>query len=195
MRLHRMQRAQRRARKTTAYLLLLCAGACSVPAGERPERPEQAGAAQRSGDARADDNDAPSAAVAELRSHARALARRPENELERVVVRHVLVGVTHPRMPKVSRTPAEAEEVAARVLDAARAGQSFVALMRAYSDDSGSGVYTITVGEPFDGAYPRRTMVRGFGDVAWRLEIGEVGVALHDPDASPFGWHVIQRIE
>ena len=41
----------------------------------------------------------------------------------------------------------------------------------------------------------RDGMVPGFGDVAFSLEVGECGVAPHDPVASPYGWHVIKRLE
>jgi len=36
-------------------------------------------------------------------------------------------------------------------------------------------------------------MVRGFGDVSFGLEVGEFGIADFDPQASPYGWHVIKR--
>jgi parvulin-like peptidyl-prolyl isomerase len=38
-------------------------------------------------------------------------------------------------------------------------------------------------------------MVAAFGDVAWRLDVGEFGVAPFDPKDSPYGWHIIQRRE
>ena len=42
---------------------------------------------------------------------------------------------------------------------------------------------------------PRGRMVKSFGDVAFSLEVGEVGLAEHDATTSPFGWHVIKRLE
>lgn len=41
----------------------------------------------------------------------------------------------------------------------------------------------------------RSQMVRGFGDVAYRLRVGEIGVAPWDATASPFGWHIIKRVQ
>jgi parvulin-like peptidyl-prolyl isomerase len=38
-------------------------------------------------------------------------------------------------------------------------------------------------------------MVPAFGDVGFTLRVGEIGLAPHDPTTSPFGWHVIKRIE
>ncbi|MDP7062103.1 MAG: peptidylprolyl isomerase [Planctomycetota bacterium] len=42
---------------------------------------------------------------------------------------------------------------------------------------------------------PRAQMVSGFGDTAFSLEVGEVGICNHDPAASRFGWHIIKRYE
>ncbi|MGB0953091.1 MAG: peptidylprolyl isomerase [Planctomycetota bacterium] len=42
---------------------------------------------------------------------------------------------------------------------------------------------------------PRNQLVPAFGDVGFSLEIGEVGMASYDPQASPFGWHIILRYE
>ncbi len=42
---------------------------------------------------------------------------------------------------------------------------------------------------------PREKMVPGFGDAAFPLKVGEVGIANYDLSASPFGWHIIKRLE
>ena len=36
---------------------------------------------------------------------------------------------------------------------------------------------------------------RDFPGVAFRLAVGEIGVAVYNPDRSPFGFHVIKRLE
>ena len=41
----------------------------------------------------------------------------------------------------------------------------------------------------------RTRMVPAFGNVGWRLEDGEFGVAGHDPRTSPYGWHIIKLLE
>jgi parvulin-like peptidyl-prolyl isomerase len=38
-------------------------------------------------------------------------------------------------------------------------------------------------------------MVPGFGDVAFELKVGEVGLCPFDGVRSPFGFHVIKRLE
>lgn len=40
---------------------------------------------------------------------------------------------------------------------------------------------------------PRGRMVSGFGDTAFKLQAGEVGICVYDKVASKFGWHIIKR--
>mgnify|MGYP002628564646 CR=1 FL=1 len=42
---------------------------------------------------------------------------------------------------------------------------------------------------------PRGQMVSGFGDTAFSLQVGEIGICNFDPAASKFGWHIIKRYE
>jgi peptidyl-prolyl cis-trans isomerase B (cyclophilin B) len=42
---------------------------------------------------------------------------------------------------------------------------------------------------------PRAQMVSGFGDTAFSLQVGEVGICNYDKSASKFGWHIIKRYE
>ena len=73
-------------------------------------------------------------------------------------------------------------------------GEEIDALMREYSDDPGAGIYIMNQARPAPGEFARSLMAKGFGDVSWRLDVGEVGVAPFDPKTSPFGWHVIKRL-
>ena len=38
-------------------------------------------------------------------------------------------------------------------------------------------------------------MVKSFGDVSFALKAGEIGLAVYDPKASKYGWHIIKRLE
>lgn len=38
-------------------------------------------------------------------------------------------------------------------------------------------------------------LVPGFGDMAFSLAVGEIGIVDFDPAKSPFGWHIIKRIQ
>lgn len=43
--------------------------------------------------------------------------------------------------------------------------------------------------------YPRAAMVPAFGDVGFALEVGQVGMADFHAESSPFGWHIIRRVD
>jgi len=115
-----------------------------------------------------------------------------------VVVQHILVGFKNSVTGKtIARTKAEAEALAQALLERARAGEEFDALVRQYTDDRHPGIYRLTnSGAPRrSDARPREQMVPGFGDVAFRLAIGEIGIVRFHAVNSPYGWHVIKRLE
>lgn len=132
-----------------------------------------------------------------------AIAARPEHAATQVTVQALLVGVSG-GVPGVERSPGEAELLAAELLARAQAGEDFDLLVKNYTNDVHPGVYTLTTG-PDD---PPRTFARAslaagvLGDVAWRLEIGELGVAPYQGSGtpsqaskSPFGFHLVKRLE
>ncbi len=136
-------------------------------------------------------------ALSKLRAEIDALQKLPEHQAAEITVQHILVGVTNQRMPTVKRTPAEAEKIAAELLVRIRAGEDFDTLVKNHTDDSHPGIYTMSAGEGSrtPGVYPRSGMAAAFGDVGWRLQVGEVGVAPHDPAKSPFGYHIVKRLK
>jgi parvulin-like peptidyl-prolyl isomerase len=122
------------------------------------------------------------------REAAAALAR-PEQVVDKVTVRHVLVAfVGAKRGSEAGRTLAEARELTLELLGRARAGEDFAALMRQHSDDEGGGTYTLAQAD-------REDYAQDFGDVAFRLAPGEIGVAAYHRVRSPFGFHILQRLE
>lgn len=138
-----------------------------------------------------------------LAATAFAVAAKPrEEEPETVGVIHVLIGFKKTvRGKKLDRTKREAEELAYELLERAQAGEDFVTLVQEYSDDykPQQGVVMIRMtndDQPLRaGHYPRREMAANFGDVAFGLEVDEVGIARYHPGNSPFGFHVIKRLE
>ena len=118
-------------------------------------------------------------------------------EPERVRVAHILVAFRGASRSAATRTREEAEALAEDLLKRAKAGEDFDALMKEFSNDPGGGTYgLVNDGQaPAPSYYPRRQMVPAFGNVGFKLRVGEVGMAPHDPTTSPFGWHVIKRIE
>ena len=177
-------------------------------------------------------------------------------EPERITIQHVLVSFKETPV-QADRTKEEAEALAGNLLEQARGGADFDALVREHSDDPvqpddpepgvyrllNNGVEGMDFGQMVsqlneqaaareqqlrkaieDGEmavadaeaqmqafveelqgkaavaqrelpHPRGAMVAAFGDVGFALEPGEIGVAGFDADASPFGWHVIRRID
>jgi hypothetical protein len=118
---------------------------------------------------------------------------------EHVVVQHVLIGFegSVPGKP-VTRSQAEAETLANEILEKAKAGEDFGALVKEHTDDQYPGYYFLanTGIEPLGASEFRRDqMVKGFGDVAFELRIGDVGMAGFNEQDSPFGWHIIKRVE
>lgn len=116
---------------------------------------------------------------------------------DKVVVQHLLVSFTG-RLPgrAIARTQSEAATLAQSLLDRARGGEDFDALVKEFTDDRPPGLYTM-VGRgqvPGPGEYGRDQMVPGFGDVAFSLAVGEFGLCAFDGVRSPFGWHLIKRI-
>jgi hypothetical protein len=122
------------------------------------------------------------------REFAAALAR-PEQPVAKVKVQHVLVAfVGAKRGSESGRTLAEARTKAEQLLQRARAGEDFARLAREHSDDDGPGTYTLTQRDRGDYA-------EHFAELAFRLQVGEVGVAPFHRSKSPFGFHVVKRLE
>lgn len=116
-----------------------------------------------------------------------------------VKVQHILIGVSSSPRPIPGALPlAEAKAKAEGICDRVRAGEDINKLMKEFSSDPGPGIYSLTTsggGNPAAGIYPRSGMVKSFGDVAFQLDVGECAIAAFDPANSPFGFHVIKRLE
>lgn len=135
------------------------------------------------------------ASVDALRTHISELLARPECEAQEIQVQHLLISFNSAGIPGISRTQEEAEALAGELLQAIQGGADFDPLVKQHTDDSHPGVYGMTTGKPAGGVYARSGMVAAFGDIGWRLELGEVGVAGFDPRTSPYGWHLIRRLK
>ncbi len=143
----------------------------------------------------------PAGAPATQPATSRPAASRPAKpEPRRVRVQHVLVAFmgTLPGKP-ITRSYEEAEARATEALRRAKAGEDFGKLVKEFSDDEFPGIYGLTNdgAPPAPNFSPRSALVKGFGDVAFSLEVGEVRMLPFDPKnrRSPFGWHVIKRLE
>ncbi len=121
-------------------------------------------------------------------------------EPDHIVVQHLLVSFKEaPRMTKVTRSQAEAKILAYQLFETAKAGEDFDELVKEFTDDSHPGIYKMAnrgvVANKAAREHERDGMVPAFGDVGFVLKVGELGIADHDPKSSPYGWHIIKRIE
>ncbi|MAB78607.1 MAG: hypothetical protein CMJ89_04560 [Planctomycetes bacterium] len=133
---------------------------------------------------------------------AEILQEREEHSAGQVMVQHLLVGVG---FGFADRLPIDAETRAAEILQelAAANGANFSALVTKYTDAKVPGIYTMTAldhADVYSDLYPRKHMVPAFGNAAWRLRVGEIGIAPYDPPppagkgTSRFGIHIIKRL-
>jgi hypothetical protein len=140
--------------------------------------------------------------VARMNAAIDELLKKPEHQAAQITVQHILIGVAG-HLPGVTRTPGEAEQLTASILARIEAGEDFDTLVKNYTNDSHPGIYTLNAGEadPSANVYARKGMVAAFGDVGWRLEPGEIGVAPYDGampggnPKSPYGYHIIKRLK
>jgi foldase protein PrsA len=124
--------------------------------------------------------------------------KEASKEPERIRVQHVLIGFKGSvRGKNITRTQEEAKKLAYEILDRARKGEDFGALVKQYTDDAFPGIYGMVNDgvTAKQGEFPRRRMVPAFGDTGFPLAVGEVGIADHDATKSPYGWHIVKRIE
>lgn len=124
----------------------------------------------------------------------------PKREPDRITVQHCLIGFKGSVGDKpITRTEGEAKDLAIKLLAELKAGANFDEVIRTHTDDSPPGIYKMAnKGIALDrasGEMGRGQMVPAFGDTGFPLEVGEYGLADYDKDKSPFGWHIVKRIE
>ena len=135
-----------------------------------------------------------------------AVEARPEApvvatpEPDHIAVDHILIGVK-PAIPS-GTTLEEARKLAYDLLAQLEGGADWTTLKNEYSADrmpgqGPGGPYGMSNHgvPPSAGERKRDGMVPAFGDVGFTLDIGEIGVADHDPKKSPYGFHIIKRVK
>ena len=128
-----------------------------------------------------------------------AEARKKRSEQpDRVRVQHILVSFKGKiRGKEITRKKKQAQVLAEKLLERALAGEEFDALVKEYTDDSYPGIFVLgnlDTPKPPKG-FTRDEMALYFGDVAFDLEVDEIGMAKYHPFNSPYGWHIIKRLE
>jgi parvulin-like peptidyl-prolyl cis-trans isomerase-like protein len=123
---------------------------------------------------------------------------KPAVAPEHITVQHILIGFRGSVGDKViQRSKDEAKKLAYEILERARKGEDFDGLVRQYTDDSPPGIYSMSnngvAAAPRE--FPRGNMVPAFGNIGFAMSPGNIGIADYDPQASPFGWHIIKRLK
>lgn len=134
--------------------------------------------------------------VPDLRTHIAELEKRPERKVDTIEVQHLLVAHKDAGIGGVTRSLADAEKLTGQLLDEILNGGNFDALVKKHTNDSHPGIYGMTMkgsGDRGKNIYARSGMVAAFGDVGWRLDVNEVGVAPYHAQKSPYGFHIIKR--
>jgi len=121
----------------------------------------------------------------------------PAAEPERIAIQHILISFAGAGT-SATRTREAAILLAGETLERVQGGEVFDGLVTALTDDSAPGIYKLcntNVAPRGADEYPRGRMVPAFGDVGFALPVGGIGMASHDPTSSPYGWHIIKRLE
>jgi len=165
-------------------LLSACGGEKPAAPAAAPAKPAAAPveAAKPSGETPKAPAEAPKPAPAvDMDAAIATLMAKSEQPDEKIEVQHILIAFKGvPKVRNVTRTKEEAKALAEKVYAEVIAGGDFDALVKQYTNDSAPGKYTLTKAGRADWA-------KSFGDVGFRLKVGEIGVAPWDAKASPFG--------
>ena len=117
---------------------------------------------------------------------------------DHIKLQHILIAFAG-KVPgkNITRSETEARQLAEEILARARGGEDFDGLVRTYTDDAHPGIYGLSNSgvEPAPGEFSRDRMVPAFGEVGFSLAPGEIGLAVYDTRKSPYGWHIIKRLE
>ena len=126
------------------------------------------------------------------------LQAKRKDEPDSVVVQHILVSFKNKvRGKELDRTKKEAQALAEELLARALAGEEFDALVKEYTDDQYPGFMLLpNKNAPrVPNGTQRSQVVPRFGDVAFSLEVDEIEIAGYHAALSPYGWHIIKRLE
>lgn len=141
----------------------------------------------------------------ELKTEAYEITTLENGEPSHVTVQHILIAFDGSLQGQpISRSKEEAEQFANEILELANAGNDFDELVKKHTDDEAPGIYQLAnIDQYTDMRWkdrskwinPRTGMVPAFGDVGFKLKVGEIGMAEYKRGKSPYGWHIIKRIK
>jgi peroxiredoxin len=119
---------------------------------------------------------------------------------DHVCVQHLLIAFEG-SVPgkKIERSKEDAAKLAAEVFERAKGGEDFSELVKKHTSDAPPGIYNLAnfnveIDDDIEES-ERGNLVQSFGDVAFSLEVGEIGMTEYHSIKSRFGWHIIKRLE
>jgi hypothetical protein len=123
--------------------------------------------------------------------------KRGEGEPDRIEIQVILISFKGVRGVKATRSIDEARELAAKVLEQARAGADFQLLVDLHSEPAvhSPGVYGVTNFGVTPVGNEKARSPGVLGDVAFKLQVGEAGMADYDPQKNPAGWWIVKRVK
>src|SRR6185503_14562723 len=118
-------------------------------------------------------------------------AKMPNGEPSAITVEHILISFEGSGT-QAKRSKQEAQKLADETFNRVKLGEDFTKLRKELSDDSPTGgVYSLVntgiLADKEKGEYERSGMVPAFGDVGFRIEVNDIGVAEFDSAKSPYG--------
>jgi parvulin-like peptidyl-prolyl isomerase len=119
-------------------------------------------------------------------------------EPDHIQVQHILIGFSGSVPGKnITRSLEEAKTLAYQILERAKKGENFDALVKEYTNDMPPGIYSMSNNgvAPNPGDFPRNRMVPAFGNTGFPLKVGEIGIADYDKTNSPYGYHIVKRLK
>ena len=135
------------------------------------------------------DGDAPAAAGP---SGPAPMGTAPTAGPEKITVTHILIGFKNPNLARITRSEAQALELAKSIMaDIASGRRKFEELALAFSDDRGEDDKLHTNNE-IPGSYTmgRKMMVKEFEDAAFSTPVGQLAP---EPVKTQYGFHIIRR--
>jgi hypothetical protein len=115
-----------------------------------------------------------------------------------VEVQHILIGFSGSLPGKtITRSRDEAALLAWEIYNKVKDGGDMGSLVTAHTDDQAPGIYKMALKQEgaAPGVYARTGMVSCFGDIGWRLKVGEVGITDFNSKTGPYGYHIIKRLK
>ena len=111
---------------------------------------------------------------------------------EKITVTHILIGFKNPSLERITRTEAQALELAKSLMaDIAAKRRTFEELAAAFSDDRKDDD-KLNTNNDIPGSYTmgRKMMMKEFEDAAFATPIGQVAP---EPVRTVYGFHIIRR--